>query len=87
MERLSDAFVALPGGYGTLDELFEMVTWSQLGLMHKPIALFNVEGYFDPLIAMVAHASREGFIAAEHAALLRASSDPRALVDDLLQRA
>lgn len=87
MARLSDAFIALPGGYGTLDELFEIITWSQLGFLHKPIALLNVEGFFDPLVAMIDHATREGFVAPEHAALLGVSTDQRALIEDLLQRA
>jgi uncharacterized protein (TIGR00730 family) len=87
MARLSDAFIALPGGYGTLDELFEIVTWCQLGLMHKPIALLDVDGYFEPLVRWVERATAEGFVPAEDAALLQSSSDPRRLVDELLQRA
>jgi uncharacterized protein (TIGR00730 family) len=87
MARLSDGFIALPGGYGTLDELFEIVTWCQLGLMHKPIALLDVDGYFEPLVRWIEHATAEGFVPAEDVALLRTSSDPRQLVDELLQRA
>ena len=62
MAELSDAFVAMPGGYGTLDELFEVLTWAQLGLTRKPIALWNVESYWSPLIAMLDRASQEGLL-------------------------
>ena len=62
MADLSDGFIALPGGVGTFDELFEIITWSQLGLHNKPVGVLNVADYFDPLFALVAHASAEGFI-------------------------
>ena len=62
MAELSDAFVALPGGFGTLDELLEQLTWSQLGLHAKPIGLFDVEEYWRPLIALARHATEEGFV-------------------------
>jgi uncharacterized protein (TIGR00730 family) len=75
MADLSDAFVALPGGWGTLEELFETVTWSQLGLHEKPSGLLNVCGYFDGLLRFVAHAVQEGFLRQIHAdALLVAES-------------
>lgn len=67
---LSDGFVALPGGFGTLDELFEILTWAQLGLHQKPITLFNVDGYFDPLIQMIDHMIEQGFIQEKHRQLL-----------------
>ena len=70
MAERADAFVALPGGFGTLDELFEILTWAQLHTHSKPIGLLNVQGFFDPLLAMVRHMSREGFITARHLALL-----------------
>ena len=70
MAERADAFVALPGGFGTLDELFEILTWAQLHIHSKPIGLLNVQGFFDPLLAMVRHMSREGFITARHLALL-----------------
>ena len=60
--NLSDAFIALPGGFGTLDELFETLTWSQLHLHHKPVGLLNVDGYFDPLLAMADRMVNEGFV-------------------------
>jgi uncharacterized protein (TIGR00730 family) len=63
MAQLSDAFLALPGGYGTLDELFEMTTWAQLGIHRKPVAVLDVAGYFAPLRAFVARAIADGFIA------------------------
>jgi uncharacterized protein (TIGR00730 family) len=62
MVALSDAFIALPGGFGTLDELFEVLTWAQLRLHHKPCALLNVDGYFDDLVSLVERAREEGFI-------------------------
>src|SRR5438477_2940520 len=61
MADLSDGFIALPGGFGTFDELFEIITWAQLGLHNKPIGLLNAAGYFAPLLALVVHASTEGF--------------------------
>lgn len=70
MTELADAFVALPGGYGTLDEIFEAVTWSQLNVHRKPCALYNVDGYFDALHAFLDHAAAEGFVRAPHRALL-----------------
>lgn len=72
MTELSSAFVALPGGYGTLDELFEAVTWSQLNVHRKPCALYNVYGYYDHLIAFLDHCSTEGFVRPPHRALLPA---------------
>jgi uncharacterized protein (TIGR00730 family) len=83
MAELSSAFVALPGGYGTFDELFEIVTWAQLGLHQKPIALFDVEAYFAPLIAMVDHAVREGFVPPDQRGLLLCEPQAPALLDAL----
>jgi uncharacterized protein (TIGR00730 family) len=71
MADLSDAFVALPGGYGTLDELFEILTWAQLGLHAKPVGMWNVGGFFDPLLEWVEQAVREGFISPQYHGLLR----------------
>ncbi len=84
MMELSDAFVALPGGYGTLDELTEAVTWAQLRLHDKPCGLLNVEGFFDPLIAYLDRAVREGFLKLRHRALVTHDSDPGRLLDRLL---
>lgn len=74
MARLSDAFIALPGGYGTLDELCEIVTWSQLGIHGKPIGLLNTGGYYDPLVAMIDRAVTEGFISITNRGLISEGS-------------
>ncbi len=74
MVNLSDAFVALPGGFGTLDEVFETLTWAQLRLHHKPIILYNPEGYFDPLVAQADHMVREGFLNEQSRSLLMVTS-------------
>ena len=83
MADLSDAFIAMPGGFGTLDELCEILTWSQLGLHAKPIGLLNVAGYFDSFLAFADHAVREGFLKLEHRQLLRVHDDPGALLTEL----
>lgn len=83
MASLSDAFLALPGGYGTWDELFEALTWSQLGIQGKACGLLNVAGYYDPLIAMVDAAVSEGFIHADHRGLLMADTDPTRILERL----
>lgn len=81
MAQLSDGFIALPGGFGTCDELFEALTWAQIGIHHKPVGLLDVNGYFDALLAFVAHASAEGFIAQRYTELLLRATDPAALLD------
>jgi hypothetical protein len=85
MEQLSDAFVAMPGGYGTFEELLEIVTWAQLGIHRKPIGLLNVAGYFDPLVQFFDHAIREGFIKPKHRQLVMVADQPDALLDALVQ--
>jgi uncharacterized protein (TIGR00730 family) len=80
MAELSDGFMALPGGWGTLEELFETVTWAQLGLHRKPCGLVNVAGYFDGLLAFVGHAVREGFLRQAHADALLVADTPAALL-------
>jgi uncharacterized protein (TIGR00730 family) len=80
MSELADALIALPGGYGTFEELFEQLTWAQIGLHHKPIGLLNTGGYYDPLLALVKHALTEGFIYAEHHVLLASADDPTGLL-------
>jgi uncharacterized protein (TIGR00730 family) len=70
MADLSDAFVALPGGWGTLDELFEILTWAQLGLHQKPCGLLNVRGYFDRLLAFIDHSIQEGFVRSDYRRLI-----------------
>ncbi len=83
MESLADAFIALPGGLGTLDELFEILTWAQLGLHAKPCGLLNAAGYFDPLIAFLDHAEREGFVSGPHRRMLAVSESAPDLLDAL----
>jgi uncharacterized protein (TIGR00730 family) len=80
MAELSDGFIALPGGFGTLDELFEILTWAQLGMHRKPIGLVNVSGFWDPLIALVQHMVDEGFVPEDQLALLLVETDPKALL-------
>lgn len=76
MSELSDGFVALPGGLGTFEELFEVLTWAQLGLHAKPIGLLNVDGYFDSLVQMVEHAITAGFCRDKHRQLFVVDDDP-----------
>jgi uncharacterized protein (TIGR00730 family) len=83
MLELADAIIALPGGFGTLDELFEALTWAQIGLHSKPIGILNLEGYFDPMLVMIEHASVEGFIYPEHKQILQAASNPNELLEKL----
>ena len=82
MAGLADAFVAMPGGWGTLEEFFEILTWAQLGLHEKPCGLLNVGGYFDGLLAFLAHATAEGFVRPEHASMFCVADTPA----DLLER-
>lgn len=83
MADLSDAFIALPGAYGTFDEIFEVLTWNQLGIVNKPIGLLNVKGYFDPMIVMMDRAVEEGFLRAEHRALLITETEFEPLLEKL----
>lgn len=80
MSQLAEAFIALPGGYGTLDELFETLTWAQIGLHTKPVGLLNTREYFSPLLQMIERARSEKFIYDEHRDLLVSSSDPQDLL-------
>ena len=86
MADLADGFLALPGGYGTADELFEILTWAQLGLHAKPIGLLNVAGFFDPLLEWVDHCVSEGFLLPEHRETLLISANPEELLEMLLHR-
>jgi uncharacterized protein (TIGR00730 family) len=85
MAELSDAFVALPGGWGTLEEIFEVTTWTQLGYHEKPVGLLNVGGYYDGLVGFLDHAAAEGFIRPLHRSILQASADPDALLDAMAE--
>jgi uncharacterized protein (TIGR00730 family) len=83
MAELSDAFVALPGGFGTLDELLEQLTWSQLGLHAKPVGLFEVREYWRPLIALARHATEEGFVRESDLGAIAVGADAEGLLDRL----
>lgn len=83
MAELSDAFVALPGGFGTLDELLEQLTWSQLGLHGKPVGLYDVEEYWRPLIALARHATDEGFVRESDLGAIAVGTDAAGLLDRL----
>jgi uncharacterized protein (TIGR00730 family) len=83
MAELSDGFVALPGGFGTLDELLEQLTWSQLGLHEKPVGLFDVEEYWRPLIALARHATDEGFVRESDLGAIAVGTDAEGLLDRL----
>ncbi len=83
MAELSDAFIALPGGFGTLDELFEILTWAQIGLHQRPIALLDVDGFFQPLVTYLHHANKQGFIADRHLAMLQVHTDVELLLNAL----
>jgi uncharacterized protein (TIGR00730 family) len=80
MNELSDAFIALPGGFGTLDEFFEILTWSQLGIHGKPCGLLNVAGYYNGLLKMLDHAVAERFLRIAHRELVIAETDAEALL-------
>lgn len=86
MAQLAEAFVALPGGFGTLDELSEILTWAQLGMHRKPIGLLNVDGYYDPLLAFVERSVSERFAAPAHRRLLFEATEPRELLQEISRR-
>jgi uncharacterized protein (TIGR00730 family) len=83
MAELADAFIAMPGGVGTFEEFFEVVTWTQLGLHRKPCGLLNVNGFYAPLAAFIDQAVTEGFIKPVHRAAIVVDSDPVRLLDTL----
>jgi uncharacterized protein (TIGR00730 family) len=84
MAELSDAFIAMPGGYGTFEEFCEILTWTQLGLHRKPCGILNVEGYYDHLLQMFDHAVAEQFVKPVHREMFIAHAEPQALVERLL---
>jgi uncharacterized protein (TIGR00730 family) len=84
MAELSDAFLALPGGYGTFDEFCEALSWSQLGIHRKACGLLNVAGYYDALLSLFDHAVAERFVRPVHRALVLADTDPARLIERLL---
>ena len=81
MYALADGYIALPGGYGTLDELFETLTWAQIGEHHKPVGILNVNGYYDPLLEMLDRAVAEKFLFPEHRRALLCAAEPDQLLD------
>ncbi len=83
MHELADGYIALPGGLGTFDELFETVTWAQTGAHEKPVGLLNVRNYYAPLLAAIDHAVQEGFIFREHRDVLFCEADPQVLIDKM----
>src|SRR5664279_1041029 len=85
MSDLADGFIALPGGFGTVEEFCEVVTWSQLGLQSKPCGLLNVENYYAPLLELFDHAVREGFLREENRRLVLQDRDPTRLLEMMLQ--
>lgn len=86
MVSLSDAFIALPGGFGTLDEILEVITWNQLGIQSKPIGFLNVDGYYDILFKFMEKGEKEGFINPGLVKALVLESDPEELVERLLKQ-
>jgi len=80
MAQLSDGFIALPGGMGTFEELFEVLCWAQIGIHRKPVGLLNVNGYYEPLMKMVEHSVHEGFSNTSHLSLWSLESDPAELL-------
>ena len=83
MADLADGFIALPGGFGTLEELSEILTWAQIGLHRKPVGVLNVDGYYDPLMAFIEHAHAEVFLYTEHRRLLLADPSPQQLLETM----
>ena len=83
MYELAEGYIALPGGFGTLDELFETLTWGQIGEHSKPVGILNVNGYYDPLLTMLDKAMEENFIFQEHRRALLTDSDPQRLLNGM----
>ena len=81
MHELAEGYIAMPGGFGTFDELFETVTWAQTGAHEKPVGLLNIRNYYAPLLAAIDHAVQEGFVFQEHRDVLFMEEDPGALID------
>lgn len=83
IEKMSDAFIALPGGFGTLDELFEIMTWLQLGLHGKPVGILNIAGYYDPLLQQLDRMEGEGFLRRENKSLVHVSDQADVLLEQM----
>ena len=86
MEKLSDGFIAMPGGFGTLDEFCEILTWAQLGIHKKPYGLLNPGGYFDKFLDFIDHSVSQGFVHSKHRKMILESADPAKLVAKLARR-
>ncbi|MFG6119959.1 LOG family protein [Thalassobacillus sp. B23F22_16] len=85
MAELADGFIVMPGGAGTMEEFFEIFTWAQLGLHRKPFGLYNINQYYEPLVALFNHMAKERFLAEEHRTMTLVDEDPEGLVKQLLQ--
>jgi TIGR00730 family protein len=83
MSELSDGFIALPGGVGTFEEVFEVLSWAQIGIHHKPIGFLNIEGFFDPIFQLMQHTIKEGFMNPKNLNLFRSSSIPLTLLEEM----
>ncbi|MFH1842290.1 MAG: TIGR00730 family Rossman fold protein [bacterium] len=84
MTAAADGFIALPGGLGTLEEFFEVLTWGQLGFHQKPVALFNVDGYFDPLLAFIDQAVADRFVLSDHRDMIIAADSPAEILEHMI---
>ncbi|MGZ4161309.1 MAG: LOG family protein [Neobacillus sp.] len=80
MSELADGYIALPGGLGTFEELFEVLCWGQIGIHQKPIGVLNVNGYYDPLLNLISHSIQKGFTSENHKSIINSSSDPEILL-------
>ncbi|AHC43753.1 hypothetical protein WYY_03602 [Bacillus velezensis M27] len=83
MSELADGYIAMPGGFGTYEELFEVLCWAQIGIHQKPIGLYNVNGYFEPMMKMVKYSIQEGFSNESHLKLIHSSSRPNELIEQM----
>lgn len=83
MSELADGYIALPGGFGTFEELFEVISWAQIGLHKKPLALFNIEAYYTPLLHLVNHAIKEGFVPEDNKEMILHDDHPSALLEKM----
>ncbi|KAF1680590.1 MULTISPECIES: TIGR00730 family Rossman fold protein [Bacillus] len=83
MSELADGFIAMPGGFGTYEELFEVLCWAQIGIHQKPIGLYNVNGYFEPMLKMIKYSIQEGFSNDSHLKLIHSSSRPAELIEQM----
>ncbi len=83
MSELADGFIAMPGGFGTYEELFEVLCWAQIGIHQKPVGLYNVNGYFEPMMKMIKYSIQEGFSNDSHLKLIHSSSRPDELIEQM----